>query len=90
VFCLREADQRLASIRSPGDEAFPPLRCQARLAALETFLGSRRVEDEDLHALLTHVVDETAAICGELHEELFRAPPRPLPVARGEQPHAEA
>jgi len=90
VFCLREADQRLASIRSPGDEAFPPLRCQARLAALETFLGSRRVEDEDLHALLTHVVDETAAICGELHEELFRAPPRPWPVAHAEQSRAEA
>ena len=39
AFCVREADQRLASIRSPGDEAFPPLRCQARLAALETFLS---------------------------------------------------
>ncbi|RPH70109.1 MAG: alpha-E domain-containing protein [Myxococcaceae bacterium] len=90
VFCLQEADQRLASIRSPGDEAFPPLRCQARLAALATFLASRRVPDEDLHALLTRVVDETAAICGELHEELFQAPQRAWSNGRVERPRAEA
>ncbi|HZJ55679.1 MAG TPA: alpha-E domain-containing protein [Myxococcaceae bacterium] len=90
VFCLGEADQRLASIRSPGDEAFPPLRCQARLAALESFLASRRVPDEDLHALLTRVVDEIAAICSELHEELFQAPQRAWSPVRGEQLRAEA
>ena len=90
VFCLQEADQRLASIRSPGDEAFPPLRCQARLAALATFFASRRAPDEDLHALLTHVVDETAAICGELHEELFQAPQRAWSNGRVERPRAEA
>ncbi|HVP61546.1 MAG TPA: alpha-E domain-containing protein [Myxococcaceae bacterium] len=90
VFCLRESDQRLASIRVPGDQAFPPLRCQARLAALETFLASRRVETEDLHVLLTHVVDETAAICGELHQELFQAPQRAWPAPSVERPRAEA
>ncbi len=90
VFCLHEADQRLASVRTPGDQAFPALRCQARLAALETFLASRRVKDEDLHALLTQVVDETAAICGELHQELFAAPQRARPAAGDEQPRAEA
>ncbi len=90
VFCLHEAGQRLASIRTPGDQSFPPLRCQARLAALETFLASRRVGDEDLHALLTQVVDETAAICGELHQELFEAPQRDRPAPGAERPWAEA
>jgi hypothetical protein len=32
------------------------------------------VEAEDLHQLLTHVVDETATICAELHQELFQQP----------------
>lgn len=77
VFCLHEADQRLASIRVPGDQAFPPLRCQARLAALETSLASRRVEADDLHALLTHVVDETAAIAGVIGNELLGYAPGP-------------
>lgn len=80
LFCLREADQRLASIRAPGDQAFPPLRCQARVAALEAFLVSRDVEEEDLHALLTRVVDETALVCSELRQELFEPPARPAAV----------
>jgi uncharacterized alpha-E superfamily protein len=80
LFCLRAADQRLARIRVPGDQAFPPLRCQTRLAALERFLVSHRVETEDLHQLLTQVVDETATICTELREELFQQALRPRPA----------
>ena len=90
LFCLREADQRLASIRAPGDKAFPPLRCQARLAALEAFLVSRDVEDEDLHALLTQVVDETALVCSELRQELFQPPVRPAAVPLPARSRAEA
>ena len=90
LFCLREADQRLASIRVPGDQAFPPLRCQARLAALETFLVSRRVESEDLHDLLTQVVDETALVCSELRQELFQPPVHPAPVSLPARPCVQA
>ncbi|MGZ6078995.1 MAG: alpha-E domain-containing protein [Myxococcaceae bacterium] len=90
VFCLHEADLRLASIRVPGDQAFPQLRCQARLAALETFLSSRTVATEDLHALLTHVVDETAAICGDLRQELFQHAVRARPAEPGDRPRVEA
>jgi len=91
VFSLREADQRLASIRAPGDQAFPPLRCQTRLAALETFLTSRQVESEDLHDLLTQVVDETALVCSELRQELFQQQvPPPRTVILPARPRAEA
>jgi uncharacterized alpha-E superfamily protein len=90
LFCLREADQRLASIRAPGDQAFPPLRCQARLTALEAFLVSCDVEEEDLHALLTQVVDETALVCSELRQELFQPPVRPAAVPLPGRPRLEA
>ena len=69
---------------------FPPLRCQARLAALEALLSSRTVATEDLHELLTHVVDETAAICGDLRQELFQQPGRTRPAEPGDGPRAEA
>jgi len=90
AFCLREADQRLASIRAPDERSLPPLRCQTRLAELARSLVVQRAETEDLHRLLTQVVDETAAICSELHQELFAQRAAPRPSTMPERPRAEA
>lgn len=81
--CLRRARERLAQIRPPSSE-LTPLRAFARLQALEVWLeaeSSRPLEAARVHALLTHVVDETQAACDEIAVELFGAAPPVSPPA---------
>jgi uncharacterized alpha-E superfamily protein len=77
-FCLDAAAGRfLREIRPETAEASPPPGAQtaARLGALTAWLHARSQEPlpADVHDLLTHVVDETAAVCNLLSAELFYA-----------------
>lgn len=72
-FCIHSAWERLSAIRPPGAEGLPGAESLARLRALadwidraEPMLGEGR-----LHELLTHVVDETAAISDWIGRELL-------------------
>lgn len=84
LFGLRHAAERLASIRGPGDAEGPGLDSQRKLQALERWvvgLTPKGLEREDLHALLTRVVEETAAVCQDVGRELLGPPPpRATPV----------
>jgi uncharacterized alpha-E superfamily protein len=79
LFCLHQAYERLANIRSPTDPVLPRLESQRRLSLLEGFLleESTQLDSTNLHELLTRVVEETATICAELGTELLAAPHRP-------------
>ncbi len=78
LFCLHQAYQRLANIRSPSDPVLPRLESQRRLHLLEGFLleESAQLDSTNLHELLTRVVEETATICADLERELLAAPHR--------------
>jgi uncharacterized alpha-E superfamily protein len=72
---LRVAAGRLARLRpaggGPGDGAL------SRLRTLEAWVDDEavpHVESGELHALLTHVVDETQAICHDIGRELLGHP----------------
>jgi len=72
-FCIRSAWERLSAIRPPGAEGLPGGQALARLRALVEW--SDRCQDQleqgGLHELLTHVVDETSAICDGIGRELL-------------------
>ena len=73
--CVKRAREGLMHIRAPGS-GLAPLRASARVQALEVWLeaeASRPLEAARVHALLTHVVDETQAACDEIGVELFGA-----------------
>jgi uncharacterized alpha-E superfamily protein len=80
---VRHARSRLAAIRPPENDKLPGRRSQERLAALDAWLASEAetylgaAEQVDPHELLTHAVDETAAICELLGRELLGAAPLP-------------
>jgi len=67
-FCVQEARERFGRIRPTPD--LPGARSAARLAALHERLSSEG-PIEDLHGLLTHVVDEVACIADEIGGELL-------------------
>lgn len=81
-FLVHEARERFARIRPP-DEALPGARSWARLSALDTRLSTLESLG-DVHALLTHVVDEVANICNEIGGELLGYSPRGT-QAQGDQ-----
>jgi len=91
LFCLREASLKLASIRSPTDPVLPKLESHNRLRVLADVLDeqSGRLEGTNLHELLTRVVEETAAICNEVGQELLAGPPPRVPASPSAPP-AEA
>ena len=66
-FCVRAAVSRFERIRPPEQAELPGGAALARLARADR-VGRRALETDfdvaGLHELLTHVVDETAAICG--------------------------
>jgi len=81
-FCIHSAWERLASIRPPEAEGLPGARSIAGLAELVRWVDGcgSLLEGEQLHELLTHVVDETHAIAVDIGRELFGYPD---PDARG-------
>jgi uncharacterized alpha-E superfamily protein len=73
-FCLDAAHSRFFEhIRPSSQPTLPGAETAARLGALVTWLHERSLEPvpADIHELLTHVVDETAAVCNGLSAELF-------------------
>jgi uncharacterized alpha-E superfamily protein len=73
-FLVREARERFARIRPPDQPHLPGGKSWARLVALDDRLDGTS-ELGDVHALLTHVVDEVADVCNELGGELLGSPP---------------
>jgi uncharacterized alpha-E superfamily protein len=77
-YCISAAYERLAAIRPPADHHLPGGQTLERLRVLEGWVRERRRDTLDpagIHEMLTHVVDETAAICDGLGRELFGDPP---------------
>lgn len=77
-YCVSRAHERLKSIRPPEPEDLPGGRALALLAGLDEWLselGEGAVEPGMFHEVLTRIVDETAAVCGSLGEELLGAAP---------------
>src|SRR5262249_28098432 len=75
-YCLDAAHTRFFEhIRPPDQTSLPGGETAARLGALAAWLRQRSQEPmpADVHELLTHVADETAAVCGGLSRELFGA-----------------
>jgi uncharacterized alpha-E superfamily protein len=79
AYCVRSAYDRLAAIRPPAAEDLPGGEALARLGALDTWV--RRLgtapDPAAMHEYLTHVVDETAAICDTIGRELLGYGPAP-------------
>lgn len=72
-FSLRAAVSRFERIRPPDQADLPGARSAARLTALAGWVGALEKDFDlaGLHELLTHVVDETAAIAGVIGSELL-------------------
>lgn len=89
-FCLDAASDRFfRHIRPAGLPALPGAETAARLEALAAWLRARSQVPlgRDIHEVLTHVVDETAAVCLGLSRELFGYGPvsiRPPPPEAGD------
>lgn len=84
AYCVHSAHERLAAIRPPGERDLPGGEALARLGALDAWVRARSpgAQGADLHDDLTHVVDETAAICETIGRELLGGgPPSPPEVA---------
>ncbi|APR76922.1 hypothetical protein A7982_02269 [Minicystis rosea] len=86
-FCVDAASARFFEAIRPSDQpSLPGGATAARLSSLASWLRARAEEPlpADVHELLTHVVDETAAVCNLLSRELFlaqTAPAEPPPVS---------
>lgn len=72
-YCVNAAFDRLSRIRPPGAHQLPGGETLARLGELDAWLRQKSPESigGSVHDLLTHVVDETAAVCNGLGRELF-------------------
>jgi len=74
AYCVHSALDRLAVIRPPDAHELPGGISLERLRVLDTWVAAR-IKDplvgSSVHELLTHVVDEVAAICGTLGKELL-------------------
>jgi uncharacterized alpha-E superfamily protein len=73
-FAIAAAHRRLARIRPPDAIGLPGADCLERLRAFDAWIGSQRAAalgEGAIHELLTHVVDETAAICDAIGRELL-------------------
>jgi uncharacterized alpha-E superfamily protein len=76
-FCLAAAYRRLARIRPPSQRHLPGAAALERLRGLqeEVERSTGRLEQGGMHHLLTHVVDEGAAICNVIGQELLGSAP---------------
>jgi uncharacterized alpha-E superfamily protein len=72
-FCLEDADACLRHVRPPDQPGLPGVESAGRLGALCAWLRARALDPlpDDIHELLTHVVDEIGAVCNALSTELF-------------------
>jgi uncharacterized alpha-E superfamily protein len=86
-YCVHAAYLKLCAIRPTEHHHLPGGKVLERLHALDGWLDRldlSTVDAEEIHHLLTHVVDETAAICDDLGRELLghdvhaSIPPPPL------------
>ncbi len=80
AYCLDAASERFFKHIRPAEQvSLPGAATSARLEALAAFLrvassataSASETLEENIHGLLTHVVDETAAVCNGLSAELF-------------------
>jgi uncharacterized alpha-E superfamily protein len=74
AYCVGSTHDRLRRIRPPEEVALPGGLTLERLRLLDDFVTARRrgpEAGETVHQLLTHVVDETSAICDSLGRELL-------------------
>jgi len=74
AYCVRSAYDRLCSIRPPTATDLPGGQVLERLRVLDELVRTERNElhdSNDVHELLTEVVDEAHAICDGLGRELF-------------------
>jgi len=83
-YCVHAAFDRLGSIRPPGAQRLPGGEALARLGDLDGWLRQKSPEtlEGTVHDLLTHVVDETAAVCNDIARELFGVAPSPPSPSR--------
>ncbi len=73
-YCVHAAFVRLSQIRPPDRRDLPGGHTLERLRALDEWLATQpddALEGEEIHHILTHCVDETAAICNGLGRELL-------------------
>ena len=70
AFCAHAALDRLNRIRPPDQGELPGGAAHRQMAELVAWFDSRSRTPE-IHEVLTRVVDETHAICGELSRELL-------------------
>lgn len=79
AYCVRQAYERLCGIRPPAATDLPGGQSLERMRILDELVRAQRTElhdGEDVHELLTTVVDETHAIFDSLGRELLgHAPP---------------
>ena len=64
----------MSAIRPPGASSLPGGESVARLGELDEWVRQRRADDASagsIHAVLTHIVDETAAVGNLVSRELF-------------------
>ena len=75
AYCVHSAYERLSAIRPPAATDLPGGQTLERLRVLDETVRTGRAElqdREDVHELLTHVVDEAHAVCDGLGRELLR------------------
>jgi uncharacterized alpha-E superfamily protein len=73
AYCVRSARDRFDAIRPRDQPGLPGGTVSRRLAELDEWLASRRDRRDGtpLHDVLTHVVDEVHAACGDLGREML-------------------
>jgi uncharacterized alpha-E superfamily protein len=74
AYCIHSAHERLNALRPPTERDLPGGQTLERLRVLDGWVAARRNEPlgaDSVHELLTHVVDETHAICESLGRELL-------------------
>jgi uncharacterized alpha-E superfamily protein len=90
AYCVRAAYDRLCHIRPPSEPSLPGGRSLERLRVLDAWVRSLPGEGgapETVHAVLTHIVDETAGICDTIGSELLGYGP---PAAAAPPPPSDA
>jgi uncharacterized alpha-E superfamily protein len=76
LYCARSVRERLASICDGG--SLPGKIALARAFDLEEWLGKIAIDElrgARVHEVLTHVVNETHAVCDAIGSELLGQPP---------------